>query len=137
MTVPGTTQLPGVDWILIHGQPGGIGDVLIDRSSAGEAVVDSEGRWVSPVVSFPVRAFVALVGQSEVEWARQLSVRVDAVAVLQRAAEVDESDAVTIRNVDRFLDGTYRITAVRATPVHVRVLLERMHGEPISAPVVV
>lgn len=130
--IPGTVQLPGIDWMLIHGQPGGVGELRVDRSTAGEAIVDSEGRWTTPIVSYPVRGYLSLAGEQEVQWAAQLAVKVDAVVAFGRSTEVDETDAVTAAGIDRFLNGTYRITAVRATPVHVRCLLERMVGDPVQ-----
>lgn len=130
--IPGTVQLPGIDWMLIHGQPGGVGTLRVDRSTAGDAVVDDEGRWTTTVVSYPVRGYLSLIGEKEVAWAASLAVKVDAVVAFSRATEVDETDAVTAAGIDRFLDGTYRITAVRATPVHIRCLLERMAGDPIQ-----
>lgn len=125
-------RLPDIPWVFIHGE-GGIGLLRIDRSTAGDAVVDEEGRWTTPIVSTPVRGYVAFVSEEEQQWANSQGVTVHAVVQLPRTTEVDESDAVTVRGVDRFLDGTYRISAVHPTPLTVRCLLSRMSDEPVNA----
>ena len=120
--MPPFVRLPPVGWVFVH-------PLVINRAQQGtDAVVDAEGRWTSPVTNLPADGYLANVGEKEIEWAASRGVEADAVAVFPRSVGIDASDGVTATGVDVWLDGTYRIVAVRATPVHVRCLLKKMRG---------
>lgn len=124
-----TIQLPEVGWLFIHGQPGGVGNIRLLRNTVAaiEASTDAEGRWQDEPAqaTVEVRGYAALAGEEEVAWANSRGVEVSAVVALPRGAVVDANDRVEIAAVDPYLDGVYRVEAVRSTPVHVRVLLQR------------
>ena len=124
-----TVQLPEVGWLFIHGQPDGVGNIRLLRTTADtiEASTDAEGRWSeSPPESIvEVRGYAALTGEDEVAWAQSRGVEATAVVALGRGTAIDDNDLVQIDGVDIYLDGTYHVVGVRSTPVHVRVLLSR------------
>lgn len=123
--IPGPQQLPSVGWLLIHGQPGGIGTVDLMRSVPDDEP-DEEGRTSSTPTAVPTRGYAALLSQDEVQWAGTMGVEAQAVVAVSRDVDVDETDEVRLGGIGQALDGLWRVTAVRTTPVHVRLLLDRM-----------
>lgn len=116
-----TTSLPGVGWLFIHQVQ------LIHRTAdGGDGVVDDEGRWVlAEATPQDVTGYLAVTGRAELELAQSLGVRIDAVFACARDQPAAEADEIVATGIDPYLDGRYSITAVRPTPVHLRLLLQR------------
>lgn len=116
------TRLPSVGFIFVHGQPGGVGQIMLQREAA--PTTDDEGNPINHYSTVQLRGFVRIASEQEQLVAQQLLRKVDVVLVCPRSTHVDPDDQVVVAGVDAaYLDGRYRITNITSTEVSVRVLL--------------
>lgn len=87
---------------------------------------DSEGRAVAVRSAVEVQARVAMLSASELATAASYGEACTAVACVELGTDVLDSDVIEVSEMaDQQLDGEWKITAIRSTPIHLRVLLRR------------
>lgn len=119
----GAFQLPGVGFIFVHAL-----SILPGPDDTG-ATVDAEGRWSSARgAPIPVQGYLSMNSRGNAAIAAANRVRIDAVAALPTGTAIDETCQLVAAGVSPLLDGTYNVTAVEPTAVHLRALLTRTPG---------
>jgi hypothetical protein len=99
--------------------------VTIRSEKSGTRVIDSEGRVSFASVDFTCRGRVSLLGVGELNAASAFEEDATAVACVPKLTPVDSTDTVIVSGKGPQLDGSWKIAAVRHTPIHLRVLLRR------------
>jgi hypothetical protein len=103
---------------------GAVDDVVLERVEPG--LPDAEGRPQRQVVATTVwRGSVTFLSADEADVASRFAERTTAVARLPLEADARAQDRIVVSGRGPALDGTWEITAVRPTPLHLRVLLRR------------
>jgi hypothetical protein len=110
--------------------------VTVWRQSLAEPSVDVNGAVTQRLAVAVVlsETYVAMADQVENEDGDTNLEQVSIVILARNGSAVSHADEVTVAGVSQYLDGRYRVNAVRPNPSHLRILCSRMTEAPITVP---
>lgn len=97
---------------------------VVDRANTTWSF-DSEGRTIESQKTFQVDGRLTQIAASELADIGRFGESVVAVFLAPLNSGISDKDQIVAVGVDPYLDGTYEITTVRWTPMHLRCLLRK------------